>query len=242
MKLSIVIPCYNEQSSIPELLFKCNKAVKASKDQIEFVIVNNGSTDETKLVINRNNPGTKNIKFFHIEKNSGYGNGILFGLTHCTGEIMGWTHADLQTDPIDVLAGHKILSDASDKNIFIKGSRKGRSFFDNFFTISMSIFESLLLGTYMWDINAQPTMFHRELYKKWKNPPNDFSLDLYAYYFAKINSCVIKKFPVYFGKRVYGTSHWNTGIKSKYNFIKRTLLYSFTLKKNLGKQIDTNST
>ena len=52
----------------------------------------------------------------------------------------------------------------------------------------MSLFETLLLRTRLWDINAQPTMFHRDFFASWDRPPHDFSLDLYAYYGAKPGS------------------------------------------------------
>jgi hypothetical protein len=85
----------------------------------------------------------------------------------------------------------------------------------------------------MWDINAQPTMFHRSFFANWKSPPNDFSLDLFAYFFAIKSRLAIKRFPVQFGKRVYGVSNWNFSLSSKYRFIKRTLLFSFELHKRM---------
>ena len=39
----------------------------------------------------------------------------------------------------------------------------------------MSLFETLLLRTRLWDINAQPTMFHRDFFASWDRPPHDFS-------------------------------------------------------------------
>tara|TARA_B100000575_G_C22685701_1_gene416428 strand:+ start:56 stop:313 length:258 start_codon:yes stop_codon:yes gene_type:complete len=85
----------------------------------------------------------------------------------------------------------------------------------------------------MWDINAQPTIFSRQFFQNWKNPPNDFSLDLYAYYQAKRNKLKIIRFPVKFGERAFGISHWNFSLKSKWNFVKRTIIYSINLKKNI---------
>ena len=66
-----------------------------------------------------------------------------------------------------------------------------------------------------------------------KNPPKDFSFDLYTYYLAKTNNYHLIKFPVLFPKRIHGESHWNTGLKAKFKFIKRTLDFSFKLKKRL---------
>ena len=85
----------------------------------------------------------------------------------------------------------------------------------------------------MWDINAQPTMFHRKFFLTWNMPPKDFSLDLYAYYMAKKSRLEVKRFPVVFAERAHGVSNWNISFISKYHFIKRTLLYSFDLQKRM---------
>ena len=97
----------------------------------------------------------------------------------------------------------------------------------------MSIFETILLGKRLSDINAQPTMFSRKFFETWENPPNDFSLDLFAYYFAKKNKLTVVRFPVFFGKRLHGISHWNIDFRSKLKFINRTIKYSFKLRINL---------
>ena len=95
----------------------------------------------------------------------------------------------------------------------------------------MSFFEMLLLRRFFWDINAQPTVFSRRFFESWQDPPHDFSLDLFAYYKAKESGLPIKRFPVHFGDRKYGLSHWNIDWKSKIKFIKRTIDFSLELRK-----------
>ena len=97
----------------------------------------------------------------------------------------------------------------------------------------MAIFESILLKKIMWDINGQPTLFRKEFFASWENPPEDFSLDLYSYYMAKLQKLKIKRIPVSFGKRFSGVSSWNTGLKSRIKFINRTVSYSFKVKKGI---------
>ena len=89
-----------------------------------------------------------------------------------------------------------VLASTNPQRLFLKGRRYGRSFFDLIFTFGMSVFETLLLQKLMWDINAQPTIFHKSFFQIWQNPPNDFSLDLYVYFMAKKSKLVIKRFPV----------------------------------------------
>ena len=233
MYYSIIIPCYNESENLP-LLFKRCEEVYSINQNIEIVIVNNGSTDNTAKLLNELSRTYQFLTTVTIEKNIGYGHGILEGLKIAQGDILGWTHADMQTDLGDVIKGIFYFEDTSSpEKLFIKGKRYGRPLTDVFFTVGMSIFESLLLKRMMWDINAQPTLFHKDFFKSWENPPFDFSLDLFAYFLAKKQGYDVKRFPVLFDKRAYGVSSWNIGFISKYNFIKRTLQFSFKLNKSI---------
>ena len=70
MKFSLVIPCYNEEKNIPLLLRKYRKFLSDKKN--ELILVNNGSTDRTKKVINKISQNKKNIIGVSIKKNIGF--------------------------------------------------------------------------------------------------------------------------------------------------------------------------
>jgi len=231
MKFSLVIPCYNEAKNIPLLLERCRGVV--ARSDVEVVLVDNGSTDDSAQVLLNllpNYPGCRSVR---VEKNQGYGFGIVTGLRAARGEILAWTHADMQTDPQDALRGLEFF-EKHGNDIFVKGRRYGRPFMDIVFTVGMSIFETLLLSRPMWDINAQPTMFSRAFFESWVNPPDDFSLDLYAYYQAQTKNLKVYRFPVRFGERAHGVSHWNVNWAAKRKFIRRTVDFSLQLKKNIA--------
>lgn len=230
MKFSLVIPCYNEAQNIRLLLNRCNDF--QSVGGFELILVNNGSTDNTSEVLAELLPAYSFCRVVDVADNKGYGYGILAGLKAAKGEILGWTHADMQTDPQDVLKAIEIF-DRHGADVFVKGRRYGRPIFDVFFTIGMSLFETLLLKKVLWDINAQPTMFSREFYDTWEAPPEDFSLDLYVYYAAKSSRKPVKRFSVYFGERAHGVSHWNVDLRSKWRFILRTLRFSLDLRRRV---------
>jgi glycosyltransferase involved in cell wall biosynthesis len=230
MRLSLVIPCYNESANLPLLLERCKELTRRS--DAEVVLVDNGSTDESPLVLIELLPRYPGCRSVRVERNQGYGYGILEGLRAARGEILGWTHADMQTDPQDALRG-MALFEQHGPNIFAKGRRYGRPFGDVIFTVGMSVFETVLLGKPMWDINAQPTMFSRAFFESWHEPPNDFSLDLFAYYQARRMGLAVHRFPVRFGERAHGVSHWNVNWAAKRNFIRRTVDFSMQLNKRL---------
>lgn len=228
MKFSLVIPCYNEAKNIPLLLNRCRTL--ADKKNIEVVLVDNGSTDNTNEVLSQLLPLYPGCRSTRVEINQGYGYGIVAGLQAARGELLGWTHADMQTDPQDVLSGIELFEKYGE-DIFVKGRRYGRPIMDVFFTVGMSVFETLLLMRPMWDINAQPTMFSRKFFDSWKNIPTDFSIDLYAYYEAQKQGIKVHRFPVAFGERAHGLSHWNVNWAAKGKFIKRTIDFSLQLRK-----------
>jgi hypothetical protein len=140
----------------------------------------------------------------------------------------------MQTDPSDIVRAIDIIKAGNyAEDLYVKGLRRGRPLTDSFFTGGMSIFESIYLQTSLWDINAQPNIFHRKFFETWQSPPHDFALDLYAYYLAQKTGMRLSRFDVEFPERVHGHSNWNTGFKSKLRFIKRTIDFSVKLKGTL---------
>lgn len=229
-KLSLVIPCYNEAANLPILLPKCSELTNQSS--VEVILVDNGSTDGSPQILAELLPHYHGCRSVRVGINQGYGFGVLSGLRASEGRLLGWTHADLQTDPVDVRRGLSLFEMHGD-DIFVKGRRYGRPFSDVCFTVGMSAFETLLLGSPLWDINAQPTLFSRAFFETWRQPPHDFSLDLYAYYQAKRAGLPVHRFPVHFGERAHGMSRWNVNWAAKRKFIRRAVDFSLQLRKSV---------
>lgn len=231
--LSIVIPCYNEKENIPLILERFSTCIDMRS--IEVIMVDNGSTDGSDMVFEALLPNYPFAKGVKVPVNKGYGYGIVTGLKSANGQFIGWTHADMQTDPMDVSKAYDILKGSGQTELYLKGNRKGRPFVDRFFTMGMSAFESIYLKMPLWDINAQPNIFPKPFFESLGSYPDDFSLDLFMYYNAKKKGLTIKRFDVLFLPRIHGMSKWNDEtFKSKWKFIKRTLVFSKSLKRSIS--------
>lgn len=237
LALSLVIPCYNEARNLPLLVKRIGESFPKDASA-EVILVDNGSTDASPSVLSELLAGQSRIRSIRVPKNQGYGYGILQGLAAAKGDFLGWTHADLQTDPADALRALDLIQrQPLPLCIYAKGIRYGRPLNDSVFTAGMSAFETALLRTPLWDINAQPNIFPRHFYEVVAaDAPHDFSLDLYFYQAAKRFGLSVRRFPVRFGERAHGTSHWNIDWKSKVKFIKRTVNYSLQLRSALSQK------
>lgn len=236
MKLSVVIPCYNEEGNIP-LIFKRLKETLETRQDVEILLVNNGSNDrsENVFVEQLNAANDERFKLVNVPVNKGYGYGILQGLNAATGDVLAWTHADMQTDPKDVLTAFDLWQSKQPHDLMIKGKRKNRALLETAFTFGMQLIASMALGVVLDDINAQPKLFSRKFYEEHIKPaaPHDFSLDLFLLYQAETTGLPIETIAVFFAERIHGEAKGGGSWKTRINLIKRTFAYIFELRHKL---------
>ncbi|MDQ1333778.1 MAG: hypothetical protein QG552_728 [Thermodesulfobacteriota bacterium] len=97
MKLSIVIPCYNEKEHLPELI---SRVISSPVDEKEIILVDDCSTDGTTDLIRTRIETTVDRVIYH-SKNMGKGAAIRSGLDCVTGDIVIIQDADLEYDPTE---------------------------------------------------------------------------------------------------------------------------------------------
>ena len=87
--LSLIIPCFNEEKNLGVLLENIDSLFKKySEENIEVLIIDNGSTDGTSDLLKNISSLQKKISIIKIEKNIGYGNGIYQGIISCSGDYI----------------------------------------------------------------------------------------------------------------------------------------------------------
>ena len=231
--LSIVIPCYNEEKNLQSLVGKIQEIKQNNQNiNLEFILVNDGSTDQTSAkLFELNNDNIYSI--VDLKKNHGYGGSIQEGLKTSKGDIVSWTHSDLQCDINDILIVYNLYkSKLLNGDCIVKGKRINRKLIDSFFSNSMAILASILFNKKFREINAQPKVFSKNLLKEFYNAPKDFSLDLYLLYISKLKSYEIIEHPVVYKKRLAGVSKGGDSFFGKIKLTLRTLKYIINLRIN----------
>ena len=101
MKLSVVIPCFNEESSIEEIV-RC--VVNSSYSNKEIIIVDDFSTDQTRSILETNSFITNHVsEIIYHKKNMGKGAALKTGFQAARGDIVIVQDADLEYDPDEYL-------------------------------------------------------------------------------------------------------------------------------------------
>ena len=105
MNISIILPCYNEDKNLVKIIDTIIILKKKYSDiNLQFLLVENGSTDGSKITLkNFNEKYPNKFSIVFLDKNLGYGGGIMKGVFHTKTDIICWTHADLQFDLEDIV-------------------------------------------------------------------------------------------------------------------------------------------
>lgn len=100
-KISIVVPCYNEEESLPLFYKEVNKVTETMKEkaEFEFVFVNDGSKDNTLEELRNLAKKDKRVRYISFSRNFGKEAGMLAGLENATGDYITTMDADLQDPP-----------------------------------------------------------------------------------------------------------------------------------------------
>ena len=138
-KISIIVPCYNEEQTIPFFYKEINKISQKLKENFEFIFINDGSKDKTIDIIKKYSKKDKRVKYINFSRNFGKEAAMYAGLEKSTGDYVAIMDADLQDPPallpkmLDILKKNKEIDCVGTRRVTRKGEPPIRSFFARMF-------------------------------------------------------------------------------------------------------------
>ncbi len=103
MKLSVVIPAYNEQDSLPETLNTLYATLQRENIEHEIVVTNDNSGDDTLKVLEELSKSIPTLVYYTNSGPNGFGYAVRYGLERYTGDYVAVMMADLSDDPNDLV-------------------------------------------------------------------------------------------------------------------------------------------
>ena len=143
MKLSVVIPVYNSQDTIRQLVYSLFDTLQPYN--LEVVLVNDGSKDKSEAICEDLAAENEQVQFISLRKNSGEHNAVICGLNFCTGDYVAIIDDDLQNPPSEIIV---LLNKAVKENydvVYARYDVKQHSFIRNFYSRLNSAFAVYLL-------------------------------------------------------------------------------------------------
>lgn len=137
-KISIIVPCYNEEEALPLFYKEVNKVSETMDEEFEFIFVNDGSKDKTLEVIKKLSTLDKRCKYINFSRNFGKEAAMYAGLELSTGDYVTLMDADLQDPPSLLPKMLKLIKEedydsVGTRRVTRKGEPPIRSFFARMF-------------------------------------------------------------------------------------------------------------
>ena len=145
-KISIVVPCYNEEKNINNFYEEMIKTLEKVKENYsyEIIFVNDGSNDQTEIEVKKVRKTDKNVIPISFSRNFGKEAAIYAGLNNATGDLVALIDADLQHPPVTILEMIKGINEGYDVVATKRKNRKGepviKSVFSKLFYKMMRMF------------------------------------------------------------------------------------------------------
>ncbi len=172
MKLSIIIPVFNEEKTISEILKRVSE-VKISGVEKQIILVNDGSIDATASVISNFQFPISNFQLLKHEKNMGKGSAVRTGIKNATGEYIIIQDADLEYNPKDIEKLVKPVLDGVSRVVygtrlnrlpsFSKEEKTPRFLLHYMGNKFLSLLTSMLYGQWITDMETCYKLFPRKV-------------------------------------------------------------------------------
>ena len=176
MKLSVIIPVYNEVESIETIL----KRVQDTKLASEILIVDDGSKDGTRDILKKLD-GKKGVRVILHEKNQGKGAAVRTGMTSATGDVLLIQDADLEYDPRDypdlLKPIEEGVADVVYGSRFLGRARRVTMFWHQLANQLLTLITNILYNTILTDMETGYKVFRREVMSGMTIRANSFNFE-----------------------------------------------------------------
>ncbi len=136
-KISIVVPCFNEEESIKffyQEMEKVEKKLKKQKVTLEIIFIDDGSIDNTLEEIKKISKKSKKVKYISFSRNFGKEAAMYAGLEYSTGDYVTVMDVDLQDPPMMIIEMYEYVKDKEYDSVGVRRvTRKGEPFIRSFF-------------------------------------------------------------------------------------------------------------
>jgi dolichol-phosphate mannosyltransferase len=171
MRLSIIIPVFNEQSTIVEVIKRVEKENLENIEK-EVIVINDGSTDTTVSKVEKTKFKIDNFKLLHHKKNLGKGAAVATGIKNATGEYVIIQDADLEyhpryinelLKPIHAKKAEVVYGTRINRFPNLKGEEKTLQFFTHYLgNRFLSLVTSILYGQWITDMETGYKLFPKK--------------------------------------------------------------------------------
>ncbi|HET6204862.1 MAG TPA: glycosyltransferase family 2 protein [Planctomycetota bacterium] len=224
MRLSVVVPVYNERATILEIV----RRVREAPFEKEVLVVDDGSTDGTAEVLREIAGGDGNVRVLRHERNRGKGAALRTGFAAATGEIVLVQDADLEYDPADYPALLRPFLDGKADVVF--GSRflggpgaRVHLFWHYVGNRLLTLFSNMLTNLNLTDMETGFKVFRREVLERMRLRSEGFAIE--PEITAKVARLRVRVFevPIGYAGRSYSEGKkitWHDGIAALFAIVR----------------------
>ncbi len=176
MRLSVIMPCYNEAESLPDILNKV-RAVTIDK---EIIVIDDCSSDDTPNVLANEQRNDPNLRVVRHERNRGKGAAVRTGIAAATGDVIIVQDADLEYDPNDFYAVLKPIFDGRVGVVYgsrFMGSHTGMYFWNALGNKFLTFLTNFLFNCWISDMETCYKAFRADIIKTIPLESNDFRIE-----------------------------------------------------------------
>ena len=180
MKISVIIPCYNEEHTILKVIKSVHESL--NRYEYEIILVDDGSTDNTKVLLDEYSRRDEKVEVIYHDINSGKGSSLRTGFNAAIGDVVIIQDADLEYDPSEYSKLFKPIQDGKADVVYGSRFKSGDTtrvlfFWHKMGNLFLTGLSNLLTNLNLTDIETCYKVFRKEILDQITIEENRFGFD-----------------------------------------------------------------